>query len=414
MISVEAARRMVLEHVVPMADETVPLSRLLGRVLAEDVVATFPSPPFDNSAMDGYAVRAASLAGASSGSPVRLPIAFESAAGGAPLAELPPGAAARIMTGAMVPVGADTVIRLEETQEADGYVTCFAAARAGAHVRRAGEDFAIGTRVLATGSVLTPGRMALLAGVGRPQARVRALPTVAILSTGDELVEPGQPLGPGQIYASNVFALAAMVAEVGALPVVLERTPDDALATRTMLERAQQCDVVVASGGVSRGRYDFVGATMAELGQIHFDRVAQQPGKPFTFATLGNKPVFGLPGNPVSSLVSFEVYVRPALRRMMGHPEADRARVAVIAREEIQTSPGLTTFLRSRLRWDGSTFEARWTGPQGSGLISSMAQAQALVIVGPERGHVRAGDRLEALLLGSPEELFASHAAEEG
>lgn len=399
MIPVETARRLILERMTALPAATIPLLTALGRVLAEPIDSPISLPPFDNSAMDGYALRSADVADASLDRPCWLAIAAEMAAGTTRQPTLLAGQACRIMTGSPLPAGADAVLKVEETQELDGKVAIPRPVPPGENLRRAGEDLVAGMRILEAGTPLNAARLALLAGVGRATVAVHGVARVAILTTGDELLEPGEDLLPGHIYNSNAYALAALVAEAGAVPFRLGVAPDDREATRRSLSEALEYDVVLTTGGVSMGVYDFVGETLAELGTVHFDRVAQQPGKPFTFATVKGKPVFGLPGNPVSAMVSFEYYVRPALRKLMGHLRLDRPRVEVVMDEGFQKRPGRQLFLRGQVERSAEGFRARLSGLQGSAMLGSMAAANALILVPAELGPVRAGDRLEALLL---------------
>ncbi len=399
MISVEEARACIAATLRPGPVVTLPLLEARNLILAERVIAALSLPSFDNSAMDGYAVHAADLREASPTSPVLLPVTLEAAAGASPLPPLLPGTCCRIMTGGPMPPGADAVVKIEETALVDGRVKFVKPAGCGDHVRVTGEDLRAGDRLLESGTLLTPSRLALLAAIGRAEVAVHAPPRVAILTTGNELVAPGLPLEPGQIYDSNAIAMAALVAETGAVPVILGVVRDDPESTRRLLESAAGCDVVLTSGGVSMGAYDYVSEALRELGEVHFERVAQQPGKPLTYATLAGKPAFGLPGNPVSTRVCFEVYVRPALRTLMGHSAPERRRVSVVMQESCSKRLGLTTFLRSVVSPGGDGLEARLAGAQGSAMMQAMARANALLWVPAERSGLDVGERVEALLL---------------
>ena len=405
MISVDEARARIAATLSPGPVVTLPLLDAQGRVLAESVTASISLPSFDNSAMDGYAVHARDLQGASESHPVLLPVAMEAAAGAGSLPELQPGTCCRIMTGGPMPPGADAVVKIEETAVVDGRVRFVQPAPKGEHVRRMGEDLRAGDRVLEPGMRLTPSRLALLAAIGKAEVTVHAAPRVGILTTGNELVPPGTPLQPGQIYDSNAIAMAALVAEAGATPVLLGVVSDDRDATRRLLRDAAHCDVLMTSGGVSMGAYDYVSEALRDLGDVHFEQVAQQPGKPLTYATIGGKPAFGLPGNPVSTRVCFEVYVRPALRRLMGHTQAERQRVTVVMKEAAPKRQGLTTFLRAIVTPGAEGLEARLAGAQASNMLQAMARANALLWVPAERSGLEVGDRVEALLLdGAMEE----------
>lgn len=399
MISVIEARERIAETLHPGPKVSLRLLEARGRILAEGVTAGLDLPSFDNSAMDGYAVHAADLQGATAAAPVHLPVALESAAGSGQLAPLRPGTCGRIMTGAPMPPGADAVVKIEDTELVDGRVKFVRPADSGDHVRLRGEDLRAGDLLLEPGARLTPSRLALLAAIGRAEVTVYAAPRVAILTTGNELVAPGQPLQHGQIYDSNAIAMAAMVAETGAIPVMLGVVRDDRESTRRLLEEATACDVIMTSGGVSMGAYDYVSEALRDLGTVHFERVAQQPGKPLTYATLAGKPAFGLPGNPVSTRVCFEVYVRPALRRLMGHSQPQGRRVTVTMTERCSKRQGLTTFLRAVVTAGENGPEASLAGAQGSAMLGSMARANALLWVPAETSGLEAGEQVDALML---------------
>lgn len=397
MIAAQQARQLILGSAIRRETMRVPLLAAHGKVLAAPAIAQVSLPPFDSSAMDGFALRLADTAFASTIAPVSLPISFEIPAGCLDLPHLDPGQACRIMTGAPLPPGAEAVIKLEDVKEEGGRISLERPAQGGENIRRAGEDVLCGTCLLEPGDVLTAPRVALLAAIGMEAAEVYRPVRVAILTTGDELVEPGQALQPGQIYDSNAFAMMAMVSEAGGIPVRLGPCPDDPAKTRALLESALQYDMVLTSGGVSLGRYDFVGAALAELGTVHFTSVAQQPGKPFTYATVAGRPVFGLPGNPVATMVTFEYYVRPLMRRLMGYRELERPKCLATLKEPIKQNPEKQLFLRAIL--DAKGPKARLTGAQGSHLITSMARANALLVIPPGSRKLEAGEQVEAILL---------------
>jgi molybdopterin molybdotransferase len=404
MIPVEHALQTILSTVSELPTEQAALVDSLGRVLAEPVLASDNLPPFDNSAMDGFVVRVADLQAASREHPAILPIAGEVAAGHAPTSVLAPGTAMRIMTGAMLPLGAEAVVKVEDTEASDGRVAFFRAAEPDDHIRRAGEDVRQGDQVLDLGMVLTPWRIQMAAAVGRPQLKVVRPARVAILATGDELVEPGEPIGPGQIRNSNAYALYAQILACGAVPIRLPTIPDTREATREAIELAlSQADAIVSSGGVSMGEFDYVGETVGRLGTVHFTAIAQQPGKPFTYATVGGKPYFGLPGNPVSTSQSFELYVRPALRRMMGHRALMRPTVRARLVTGTKSPEGKRSFLRATVSPTSDGYEAHLTGPQGSGIIHSLVRANALVAIPETTTRVAAGETIEAILIEQPE-----------
>lgn len=404
MIAVEHALETILTTMTQLPAQEAGLHELLGRVLAESVVSADQVPPFANSAMDGFAVRVADLRGASRATPVVLPVTFEVAAGSTPGVTIEPGTAVRIMTGAMVPEGTEAIVKVEDTEPRGARVAIMTEPAVGDHVRLAGEDVQTGQQVLEAGMVLTPPRIQMAAAVGLSMLKVVRAARVAILTTGDELVEPGRPLRPGQIRNSNAYGLYAQILAAGAIPVPLPTardTRDDTLAR--IQEGLAQADAVISSGGVSMGDYDYVSETVQRLGNVHFTAIAQQPGKPFTYATIGAKPYFGLPGNPVSTMVCFELYVRPALRMMMGHRALRRPRVQARLLEGTTSPQGRRSFLRAIVRPTDEGYEARLTGPQGSGIIHSLVRANAFVVVPEDVTRVEAGEPVEAILIEQPE-----------
>ncbi len=394
MIPVEEAQQIVLAHVAPLPAEDVPFTEALNRVLAQDVYAGEDMPPFAASAKDGFAVQAADGT-----QPRRL--LGEQMAGIMGTLQVEPGTAVRITTGAPVPPGADAVIMVEYTAVEGNTVQVSKAVRPGDDVRPPGQDIAKGQLVLAAGTPLGPAEIGLLATVGQVRVPVYACPRVATMSTGDELVEPGETPAPGQIRDSNRYTLAAAAHRAGAVVVDLGHAPDtlDALAAhfRKGLARA---DVVVTSGGVSMGELDLVKPLLEEIGTVHFGRVHIKPGKPVTFATVDGKPFFALPGFPVSSLVAFEVFVRPALRKMAGFRDLFRPRHPVILRRDVRHSADRPEFARAVVEWEDGRLYARTTGFQGSGRLLSLVGANALLALPHGRGDFHAGEEVEAWLIG--------------
>ena len=390
MLALEAALDRLLARAHPTSAETVPLADAHGRVLVDpDVEARHDVPPFANSAMDGWAVRSDDLPG-------RLPIGGEAAAGAAPPA-LAPGAAVRIMTGAPLPAGADTVVPIEEALE-EGKVVTLPAATPGTHVRPAGGDTRAGARVRLDGP-LGPAELAVLASLGAGSVAVRRLPVVAIVSTGDELVAPGEPLGPGQIHDANSPALAAAVREAGGRPLVPKRVADRADAVGAALDAAAaEADLVVTSGGVSVGRHDHVRAVLEAGGAIDFWRVAVQPGKPLLVAEHHGTTVIGLPGNPVSALVTFELFVRPYVRALLGLAGDGRSHPRVTMADAASKDPQRRAFLRVRV---GPDLVARSAGGQGSAQLRPLADANALLVVPEGEAATVAGGAYEAILIGA-------------
>ena len=423
LLRLEDALARMLDGVEPLALEKVELADAHGRVLGEAIDSRLTLPPWDNSAMDGFAVRAADTAAASATSPVRLRVAGEVAAGVAPAARVEPGTALRILTGAPLPEGADAVVPVEQTDAAAGVaelpasVGVLAAVEPGAHVRRAGSDIGAGARLLDAGRELGPAELALAAAGGHGQLAVHRRPLVAVLATGDELVAPGRPLGAAQIPDSNSIGLAAQAREAGAVTLALgisrDRRADVVVALRRALDDG--ADVIVVSGGVSVGAHDVVKDAFAEVGRIDLWRVAVQPGKPLAFGRAGGALLFGLPGNPVSSLVTFELFVRPVLRRLGGQRDAtdaanraDRAGREVVRAtlsEPVRKDPARRAFLRVRLARvaDGDASGALWSaslaGGQGSHVLSALAAADGLAIVPEGLAELPAGAVVEVLRL---------------
>jgi molybdopterin molybdotransferase len=407
-ITVEEHRARCLGAVAPPAPVRVPLLDALGLLLAEDVVSPLVLPPFDNSAMDGFAVRAAEVAGATDADPAALPVMGEVAAGSGEPASLAPGTAVRIMTGAPLPPGADAVVPVEWTggwQDGDtpgSRVVVHRAAEPGQFVRAAGGDVDAGEVVLRAGARLSPRHVALLAAVGRDAVVVRPAPTVTVLSTGTELVPLGREPGYGQIHDSNGYGLTAAARELGAVASYGGIVADEPPSVRAALEEAAaSADLVLTSGGVSAGTRDTVKEVLTVLGTVRFDKVAMQPGMPQGFGAIGRTPVFTLPGNPVSSMVSFEVFVRPALLAMLGERAWERPRVRAVAGAGWPSPPGRRQYARATLEQrDGRTVVTP-VGAQGSHLAADLAVATCLAVVPEDVTRVEPGDELECDLLTS-------------
>ena len=402
----------ILSHVRPLEAERIPILEALGRVLAEEVVSDIDIPPFDNSAMDGYAVRAADVAGA----PVRLTVKGSVAAGYVAAARLEPGTAIRIMTGAPMPEGADAVVPFEETGDADRpkearlaspatEIEVRVAVRPRDHVRPAGEDLRRGEVVMEPGRAIRAQEIGVLASLGRATVLAHRRPRVAILATGDELLEVDEPLAPGKIRNSNEYTNTALVTRTGGIPLRLgiARDTTGELTAKIREGLAQGADLFLTSGGVSVGDYDVVKDVLGAEGRMQFWQVNMRPGKPLAFGLLpGGVPLIGLPGNPVSAMVSFEQFARPAILKMLGHSDLTKPTVRAIMDEPLISS-GRRTFARVIVSHDEGRYHARTTGEQGSGVLTSMAKANGLAIVPEGVEYLPAGTEVTVQMLDWPE-----------
>ena len=384
----------------PRPAERVGLLDAAGRHLATDLAVRTDAPAFDNSAMDGYAVRAAELEDAGEEAPVELPVAGESRAGGPPPAPLPEGAAMRIFTGAPLPAGADAVVVQEDTERRGDRVALRFAPKPAHHVRQRGSDLRAGEPLLGASAPIGPGAIGLLASQGIGELDVHRRPRVALLSTGDELRDLSEPARPGSIVNSNAYMLAALVRSVGAEPLVLPRAGDDLDALTTRVRAGLEADLLVTTGGVSVGEYDLVREAMERAGvEMGFWKIAIKPGKPLAFGAAGATPVVGLPGNPVSAFVTFHVFVAPGLRRMAGDPAPHLAPRPVRLGDPFRHRPGRTQLVRARLEDGEDGPVACLHGRQGSGDLASIAWADALVVLPGERERFEPGDSVAALPL---------------
>jgi molybdopterin molybdotransferase len=391
----------ILDSVTVLPVKRIGLREALGLVLASDVTAPHDLPPFPNSAMDGYAVRAADVSTA----PVELPVLESVAAGAVATQAVRPGTAIQIMTGAPMPDGADAVVKVEDTEAVDTAVRILAGVPVGEAVRPAGGDVVAGTTVLRAGTRLGPADIGVLSSLGVAWPEVAKRPVVGIMSTGDEIVPPETTkLGPGKIRDANRFLLRGVLEEFGAVVVDFGIASDDpAELRRALAHAAQEADVVVSSGGVSMGEFDVVKLVFADVGDVQFHRVAMQPAKPLGFGTVGGKPFFGLPGNPVSVVVAFEQFLRPALLAMMGADRLFRPRVRGRLDDAVRTDPAKEVFLRTEAAYDEGTWSARLSGGQSSNVLSALAAANAFAVVPVGVGDVESGADLELEMFRWPE-----------
>jgi molybdopterin molybdotransferase len=398
-LSVDEALERILTRVRPLPPARMALLDALGRVLAEDIVADRDVPSFRNSAMDGYAVRGADVASA----PVQLRVTGDIAAGATPNGGVGAGEAMRIMTGAPMPDGADTVVRVEDTDNRTDTVTIMTVTKPGTSVRAAGEDLKTGETILRSGTVLRAAEIGVLATLGRTAALVVPAARVAILSTGDELVELDAPLAPGQIRDANRYSLASAARAMGATPIplgIVRDTADD--LRRALRDAAARADVIVTSGGVSVGDHDHVKPVVDELGSMDFWSIAIRPGRPLAFGEIDGTLIFGLPGNPVSSLLGFELFVRPALLKMAGRRLLHRPRVTATLGDTLDTPPALRFFARGI--YDPQRGTVRTTGPQGSGILRSMALANSFIEVPETIQHLDRGAAVTVIRTDQPED----------
>jgi molybdopterin molybdotransferase len=403
-LSVADASQAILSHIARLEDERVPLPEALGRVLAREIRSAVTLPAWDNSAMDGYAVRSLDIVGATVDRPVILGVIETVAAGGFATRAVGVGEATRIMTGAPMPAGADTVVRVEDTEGGQERVAIRSDRDARRNVRPKGEDIGAGDIVLAAGQAIGPAQIGVLASVGAASVDVVRRPRVAIIGSGDELVDLDQfdEVRAGRkIVSSNTYALDALIRDSNALPVNLGIARDDPASLHERLERARSCDLILTTAGLSVGEHDYLRQVLTDMGiEMKFWRVRMRPGAPLGFGILGGAPWLGLPGNPVSTMVTYELFARPAIRRMLGHVRLFRRPVDVVLEEPVTIHARLTHFLRAIVttHTNGAP-TARLTGPQGSGIVTSMSLANALLVVPEDRTRVEPGEHLHALPL---------------
>jgi molybdopterin molybdotransferase len=400
MITVEEALDRILSHIQALGFEKVSLLEAMGRVIAEDIYAHRDIPPLDNSGMDGYAVRSEDLQNASSHHPVRLEVIEDLPAGFVSKKRVEKGKAIRIMTGAPIPKGANTVVPVEDTKQDDRFVLIFTTLPRDENIRKAGEDVKKGERVISTGDLIRPSEVGMLASVRRSFVSVYQRPLVAILCTGEELVDVDGNMDEVKIVSSNSYTLAAQVKDCGALPIQLGIARDRKQEIQEKLRQGIRADVLIASAGVSVGDYDFVKDALKDLGmEMVFWKVAMKPGKPLAFGKVQGKPVFGLPGNPVSSMISFEQFVRPSLLKMMGHHQLFRPVIEAVLKEDIQKKPGRRHFIRALVTFEKDHYAVTVTGAQGSGILRSMVRANGLIVIPEDCEIVTAGESVKVQLL---------------
>ncbi len=399
MRSVEEALKTVLDNTKVLGTERISIQDAHGRVLAEDVTSGLFHPPWDNSAMDGFAVRWDDIKNASKESGVKLRIVADVRAGIMPDKPVNKGEAIRIMTGAPVPDGADTVVRVEDTKGEGDSVNIFYAGKRGENVRHKGENIKKGDTVLSKGSVLNAAHIGVMAMVGKPVVSVYRRPKVMVLATGDELADLDEEITENKIPNSNGYTVAAQVIEAGGIPHLLGIARDNKESLREKIGEGLGGDMLLVSGGVSVGMYDFVKDILKEYGiDMKFWTVGIRPGHPIAFGLVGDKPIFGLPGNPVSTMVTFEVFARPALLKMSGHTSLSRPIVDAVYEGEFRTRPGRTNYVRAVTRYKDGKYYVRSTGDQGSGILISMSQANSFMVLPPDKEKVLQGEDVKVQL----------------
>lgn len=400
MISVEEALGLILENIREIGFEKVDIKEALGRVLAEDVYARRNIPPWDNSAMDGYAVKVNDVEGASKENPAVLKIIESLPAGYISKSKLKYGEAIRIMTGAPMPNGADAVVMAEYTEKDGGKVRIFKRPENGDHIRKAGEDVKDGQLVIKKGQLIRPSEIGMLASMARSIVSVYQRPRVAILATGDELVDLDEEICGAKIINSNTYAVGAQIQECGALPILLGIARDRQDELEEKLRLGMNADIIITSGGVSVGDYDHVKDVVKGLGgDLRLWKVAIKPGKPLAFSMLNSRPMFGLPGNPVASMVTFEIFVRPAILKMMGHKKIFRPIIDATIKDDLKKKENRRHFIRASVQSDGDGYAVETTGDQGSHMMTSMTKANGLIIFHENDTSIKAGDKVKVMLL---------------
>jgi molybdopterin molybdotransferase len=424
MLSVEEALQKILDAVDVLEIESVPILESLGQVLAEDIKSNINVPPLDNSAMDGYAVWSEDTRGASEKTPRVLKVIDTIMAGDIPKKKVVPGTAIRIMTGAPLPAGADSIVQFENTDDqkqkdapanrAVARVSILSETRPGQNIRLAGEDISRGKTVLRKDTVIRPAEIGLMASIGCRRVKVIRRPVVAVLSTGNEIVDVNQPLPEGKIYDSNAYSIASLIKRYGGIPKMLGIARDEEKELVSKLKQAQDADMLLTTGGVSMGDYDMVKDILARDGEMVFWKVRVKPGKPLAFGKIKGRdkngkpksiPHLGLPGNAASCMVSFEIFVRPALLKMMGKKNLVKPSVEAIIENTVKNDAGRRIYDRAIVQKRNGHYYARLTGPQGSGILTSMSLANGLVLIPEEKTKVNKGDTVQALMLDWNEEV---------
>jgi molybdopterin molybdotransferase len=414
MLSVAEALNKVLSNTKVLDAEARPILESRGQVLVEDIIAAIDIPTLDNSAMDGYAVLAGDTLGATPQTPCVLKVIDTVIAGAISQHQITPGTAIRIMTGAPVPTGADSVVPFEDTDNQpipkSGEVRIFREVRPGTHIRKAGEDISKGSVAIAKGTVINPAHIGLLASLGRSRVNVIRRPRVAILVTGNELVETDRPLPPGKLYNSNSYTIASLVASYGGIPDILGIARDNEDSLTSLIHQGLQADMLITTGGVSEGDFDIVKEIIEKEGRIIFWKVRMKPGKPVVFGIfpVGSRevPHFGLPGNQAAAMVAFEIFARPAILKMSGKTNFDKKTVQAVSEDTIKNEDGRRVYARAIVECRHNQYFARTSGPQGSHILTSMSLANGLIVVPEDKPLVKPGDTVDVMMLDWSGEVF--------
>ncbi|MCK9273673.1 MAG: molybdopterin molybdotransferase MoeA [Syntrophales bacterium] len=400
MKTVEESLKHILDSAVPLGLEKISILQALGRVAGEDIRSQRSIPPRDNSAMDGYALRSEDIDGASRQNPVAVHTVEHIPAGYFPQKAIGRGEAARIMTGAPVPEGADVVVKIEDVDVEGDLVQIFEPSPAGEHVRARGEDVIDGELIVPRGTVIGPAHIGMLASTGHASIPVYQRPLVAVIATGDELIDIDGDAASGKIVSSNSYSLYGQILQCGGMPMQLGIAKDNINDLLAIFKAAERADIIISSGGVSVGDYDYVKGVVSETGiTLEIENVAQRPGKPFAFGTKGRTLFFGLPGNPVSAMMSFEQFVRPVIRKITGHRDLFRKTIRATLEEDIKKKSGLTYFIRGKVTGHEKGFNVATTGDQGSGILKSMVLANGIIVLPRDVTEVKKGEKVTVQLI---------------